>query len=46
MDISTFMRTPGAKTGLFRMHRPADVGVLGGLIFLSFDAPGIRGLLA
>ena len=35
MDISTLMRTLGSKTGLFRMHRPADIGVPGGLIFLS-----------
>ena len=34
MDISTLMRTLGSKTGLFRMHRPADVGVPGGLNFL------------
>ena len=40
MDISTLMCTPGAKTGLFRMHRPADVGVPGGLIFLSLGMAG------
>ena len=35
MNISTPMRTPKVKTGLFRTHRPANLGVPGRLIFLD-----------
>ncbi len=35
MNISTPMQTAEAETGLFRTHRPANLRVTGGLIFLS-----------
>lgn len=40
MDISSLMRTLGAKASSFRMHRPADEGVPGGLIVVSLELEG------
>lgn len=31
------MRSPGSNTGSLRIHQPADVGLRGGLIFLSLS---------
>ena len=35
MHVRAIMRSPGTNTGSLRTHRPADVGLPGGLIFLS-----------
>ncbi len=34
MNISGLIRIPGVNTDSFRLHRPADVGLPGALIFL------------
>ncbi len=43
MNISSLMRTAEAETGLFRTHRPADLGVAGGLIYLFLVIGGRKG---
>ena len=37
MNILAIMRALGASTGSLSMHRPASLGLPGGLIFLSLD---------
>jgi len=42
MNISTLMHSPGTNTGSFRTHRPEDVELYGGSIFLSRARPSRR----